>query len=135
MELFDLTKIIFTNPSQYQKLKNHEKSKHFFMINRFFSIKYPTTSQSLNRNGINPWAIVDLWQIVASRFQKVPGWIYTKTKKAPTEKVWKPNPEISKIWMERHQIGERELELAIKFNPEEMKKSFSILEKQISVYV
>lgn len=135
MELFDLTKIIFTNPSQYQKLKNHEKSKHFFMINRFFSIKYPTTSQSLNRNGINPWAIVDLWQIVASRFQKVPGWIYTKTKKAPTEKVWKPNPEISKIWMERHQIGERELELAIKFNPEEMKKSFSVLEKQISVYV
>jgi hypothetical protein len=135
MELFDLTKIIFTNPNQYQKLKNHEKSKHFFMINRFFSIKYPTTSQSLNRNGITPWAIVDLWQIVASRFQKVPGWIYTKTKKAPTEKVWKPNPEIAKLWMERHQIGERELELAIKFNPEEMKKSFSVLEKQISVYV
>jgi hypothetical protein len=134
MELFDLTKIIFTNPSQYQKLKNSEKSKHFFMINRFFSIKYPTTAQSLNRNGINPWAVVDLWQLVACRFQRVPGWIYTKTKKLNKEKTWTPNPEVSKLWMERNGLGERELNLAIKFNPEEMKKSFSLIEKQINLY-
>jgi hypothetical protein len=133
MELFDLTKIIFTNPKEYKKLKNSEKAKNFFMINRFFSIKFPTTAQSLNQNGINPWAVVDLWQIVGSRFQKVPGWIYTKTKKAPSEKVWKPNPEVCKIWLEKHKLTERELEFAIKFNPEEMKKSFSAIEKQIKM--
>jgi len=133
MELFDFTKVIFTNPKEYNKLKNSEKARHFFMIQRFFSIKHPTTAQSLNRNGINPWAIMDLWQIVGSRFQKVPGWIYTKTKKAQTEKTWKPNPEVSRIWKERHGLGERELQLAIKFNPEDMKKSFSAIEKQIEM--
>jgi hypothetical protein len=133
MELFDFTKVLFTNPNGYNKLKNSEKSKHFFMIQRFFSIKFPTTAQSLNRNGINPWAVMDLWQIVGSRFQKVPGWIYTKTKKVSAEKTWKPNPEVSRIWKEKHGLGERELQLAIKFNSEEMKKSFSAIEKQIEM--
>lgn len=134
MELFNLVKVIFTDPKEYSNLKNSEKGKHFFLINRFFSIKFPTTAQSLNRNGINPWAIVDLWQIVASRFQRVPGWIYTKTKKLNKEKIWQPNPEISKIWMEKNELGERELDLAIKFNQIEIKKSFDLLEKQINIY-
>jgi hypothetical protein len=134
MELFDFMRMIFTNPQEYQKVKNTEKNKHYFMVQRFFSIKYPTTAQALNRNGITGWAVVDLWQIVASRFQRVPGWIYTKTKKAPSEKIWKPNPEVAKLWMERNGLGERDLQDAIKFNPEAMKKSFSALEKQIEMY-
>jgi hypothetical protein len=134
MELFNLVKVIFADPKEYSNLKNSEKSRHFFLINRFFSIKFPTTAQSLNRNGITAWAIVDLWQIVASRFQRVPGWIYTKTKKLNKEKVWKPNPEIAKIWMEKNELGERELDLAIKFNEIDIKKSFDLLEKQINIY-
>lgn len=136
MELFDFVRVMFTNPTEYNKIKNVEKGKHFFMINRFFSIKHPTTAQALNRVGQNGWAAVDLWQLVASRFQRVPGWIYTKTKKTSTsEKVWKPNPEVARIWMERNNVGERELKEAIKYNPEEMKKSFQALEKQIELYV
>ena len=57
-----------------------------FMINRFFSIKHPTTAQSLNFNGINPIGVVDFWQIFARRMGKVPGWIYTKTKKIKRRK-------------------------------------------------
>ena len=135
MELFPFINVLFTKPKEYEQIKNSEKGKHFFMIQRFFSIKFPTTAQALNRNGINGAAVVDLWQIVGSRFQRVPGWIYTKTKKTSTsEKTWKPNPDIAKIWMERNHIGQRELDLAIKFNPDEMKKSFSNLEKQIQMY-
>jgi hypothetical protein len=136
MELFDFVRVMFTNPKQYAEQKSAEKGKHFFMVNRFMSIKHPATAQQLNRNGINGSAVVDLWQIVASRFQRVPSWIYTKTKRttSSTEKVWKPNPEVAKLWMERNQIGERELHEAIKYNPEGMKKSFSALEKQIEMY-
>jgi hypothetical protein len=36
--------------------------------------------------------------------------------------------------MQRHGLGERDLELAIKFNQDEMKKYFQRLEKQIEVY-
>jgi len=135
MELFDFVRVMFTNPTEYAKQKNAEKGKHFFMVNRFFAIKHPTTAQALNRVGQNGWAAVDLWQIVASRFQRVPGWIYTKTKRTTTsEKVWKPNPEVARLWMERNNVGERELKEAIKYNPEEMKKSFTALEKQIELY-
>ena len=122
MELFDFTKVLFGNPKEYAKLKTVEKGKHFFMLQRFFSIKFPATAQQLNR------------QRVGQRFGRVPGWIYTKTKKVASEKVWKPNPEVATIWMQRHGLGERDLQLAIKFNPEEMKKYFQKLEKQIEVY-
>ena len=132
MELFDFLRTMFANPNEYSKIKNSEKAKHFFLTNRFFAIKYPTTAQALNRIGQNPWAVVDLWKLVASRYQKVPGWIYTKTKKTnAAEKIWKPNPEVARIWMERNNLSERELKEAIKFNSEGMKKSFQILEKQI----
>jgi hypothetical protein len=134
MELFEFVKVMFTDPKKYSTLRNVDKGKHFFMINRFMSIKHPTTAQALNRVGMNPWAVMDLWQLVASRFNRVPGWIYTKTKKATSEKTWKPNPEISAIWMQRNGVGERELRDAIRFYPEEMKKTFSSLEKQIQMY-
>jgi hypothetical protein len=136
MELFEFVRTMFANPKEYEKIKNAEKGKHFFMVNRFMAIKHPTTAQALNRVGQNGWAAVDLWQLVASRFQRVPGWIYTKTKRTTTtEKVWKPNPEVAQLWMERNNVGERELKEAIKYNPEEMKKSFQALEKQIELYV
>jgi len=136
MELFDLVRIMFSDQKKYAKLSYHEKSKNFFMIQRFMSIKYPTTAQSLNRVGANPGAIIDLWQLVASRFSKVPGWIYTKTKKVSTttEKRWKPDPELATIWMQRNSVGPRELDECIKYRPEEMKKLFKSLEKQIGMY-
>lgn len=139
MELFDFVKVIFTDPKKYSELKNSEKSRHFFMVQRFMSIKYPTTAQSLNRIGMNPWAVMDLWQIVAYRHgqlaKRVPGWIYTKTKKTTTsEKVWKPNQEVAEYWMKKTGLTEKDLKDAIRFNPEEMKKTFNSIEKQIKMY-
>lgn len=135
MELFDLIRVMFSDPKKYEKLSNNDKGKNFFMVQRFMSIKYPTTAQSLNRVGANPVAVIDLWQLVASRFSKVPGWIYTKTKKTTSsEKTWKPDPELATIWMQRNSIGERELRECIKYNPEEMKKVFKALEKQVNLY-
>jgi hypothetical protein len=134
MELFDLVKTMFTDSKKYSTIKNSDKSKNFFMVNRFFAIKFPSTANSLNRVGINSWAIVDLWQTVASRFTKVPGWIFTKTKKTASDKLWKPNMEVAEIWMRRNEVGLRELNEMIRLHPEEMKKIFASLEKQIQVY-
>ena len=134
MELFELVKIMFTDSTRYSTLKNSDKSKNFFMINRFFAIKFPMTANSLNRIGMNSWAVIDLWQLVASRFSKVPGWIYTKTKKIPSDKIWKPDPIVAEVWMRRNEVGFRELQEAIRFHPEEMKRVFTLLEKQIQTY-
>jgi hypothetical protein len=134
MELFDFIKVMFTDGNKFQKIKNSDKARHFFMVQRFMSIQYPTTAQQLNRVGMNGWPIMDLWQMVASRFKRVPGWIYTKTKKAPSEKIWKPNPEVAKLWMERNNLSDKDFRDCLRFYPEEMKKTLSSLEKQIKMY-
>jgi len=133
LELFDFIKVMFTDPKKYKELKNSDKSRHHFMVQRFFSIKFPTTAQQLNRNGINGWAVMDLWSLVAVRFgNRVPGWIYTKTKKAPAaEKKWKPDADLAKFWMKRTGMSQRDLDDAVKFSPEETKTMFSNLAKQI----
>lgn len=83
MELFDLIKVIFTEPDTYKKVVTaNDKRKHMFILNRFFSINYPVHACLLNINKINPVAIVDWWQsFLYPQYKKVPNWIYTKTKK------------------------------------------------------
>jgi hypothetical protein len=132
MELFEFMKVMFSDPKRYKTLRNSDKARHHFMVQRFMSIKFPTTAQQLNRNGINGWAVMDLWSLVALRFKgRVPGWIYTKTKKQTKEKTWKPDPEIASIWMKRTGMSQRDLNDAIKFYPDETKTLFVNLAKQI----
>ena len=134
MQLFDLVRIMFTDPNKYAKVKNSDKAKNMFMINRFMAIKHPTTAQSLNKNGINPWAVVDLWQLVAKRNNRVPGWIWTKTKKAEAaKKTWTPDKDLANFWMKANNLTQKDLDAAIKYNPEELKKILNNLKKRISV--
>lgn len=138
LELFDFVKVLFTDAKKYSTIRNSDKSRHFFMVQRFMSIKHPGTAQQLNRVGQNSWAVMDLWHLVARRYsdktKRVPGWIYTKTKKVASEKDWKPDSGVAKFWMERNNIGERELADAIKFEPEKMKKLFTAIKKQMEMY-
>lgn len=130
IELFDLIKIMFTNSAEYQKVKTIDKTRHSFIINRFFSIKYPSTAQSLNFNGVNGAVLVDLWQMVASRYNKVPFWVYTKTKKAESQKEWYPPKELVSLYLNAHKMTEQDLKMMIKFNPAETKLIFDKLKKQ-----
>lgn len=135
MNLFHLIKLMFTNPSEYKKLKASDKSGNHFMVQRMMAINFPIQSQQLNRNGINGSAVVDTWQQVGSRFSKVPGWIYTKSKpSAKKEKVWKPDPELAKFYMKKNNIGPREFNEIIKYNTKELKSYFKKIEKQINVH-
>jgi len=134
LQLFDFIKVMFTDQKAYSEIKTSDKGRHYFMIQRFMAIKYPSTAQQLNRVGINPSAVVDLWQIVCSRFNRVPGWIYTKTKKVSVEKTFSPDPESARLWMDRNGLGERDLKMAIQFHPEEMKKVLKSIEKQIKMH-
>jgi hypothetical protein len=134
MKLFDLVRIMFTDPKKFKTIKNSDKGKNMFMINRFFAIKYPTTAQSLNKNGINPWAVIDLWQIVASKSRKVPYWIYTKTKKASTtQSIWKPDPNIAKLWKTRNNLSNKDFDSMLKLNPEGLKGVLDNFSKRVSM--
>ena len=59
MQLFDLVRVMFTSPSKYKDVKNSDKAKNHFMIQRFMAINYPDRSQLLNKNGINGIGVID----------------------------------------------------------------------------
>lgn len=137
-KLFDFIKLIFAKSNQYKSVKNHNKKRHQFMLNRFFAIKFPANANALNLNGINPIAVVDGWAMVASRFNAVPGWIYTKTKKSPAAGKLKneyiPSDEAVKFFLEKNEIGKREFKELEKFAKTDLYAQLQSIEKSMKVY-
>jgi hypothetical protein len=135
-KLFDFIKIMFTKPDHYNKLKNFSKKRHHFMVNRFMAINFPVNAQSFNFNGINGASVIDCWHMVTSRFSRVPGWIYTKTKssKKNTKDKYQPSETALNIYMQKNEIGTREIEELKMFCKEEFYADLKTLEKQIKVY-
>lgn len=137
-KLFDFIKIMFTKPGTYDKITNHNKKRHQFMVNRFFAIQYPANANLFNLNGINPVAVLDSWSLVARRFSRVPVWIYTKTKKSTKETKEKskyiPSEKAITFFMEKNEIGKREFKELEMFAKEELYRSLKTIEDSMQVY-
>ena len=116
MKLFDYIKVLFGRDQQWNKLKGYDKSKNSFMTNRFMSIKFPIQANMFNTLKIDPVGQAESWRLISSKFNRVPGFIYTKVKKTPKQKAkeWKANNhdkviQIQKKWKKK--------------NPEKVRKS------------
>lgn len=131
--LFDFIHIMFNDQKTYDELKNYEKARHQFMVTRFMSIQYPEHASVFNKNGINAAALVDCWQMVARRYKRTPGWIFTRVRKTEKqkEKEYNPNEEVLRKYLELNQIGMREYKEALGFNFDGVKKELKMLEKQM----
>jgi len=137
MQLFDLVRVMFTNPKKYSDIKNSDKAKNHFMIQRFMAINFPEQSQLLNRNGINGIGVIDTWQFITSRFKRVPGWIYTKTKKTKKQQAleFKYSEELVDLYMSKNEISRKDFDQLIKLHPQTMQVYFTKLRKQFDTYV
>ena len=137
MQLFDLVKVMFTNPKRYEELTNSDKSKNHFMIQRFMAINWPSESQKMNRNGINGIGVIDTWQFITSRFKRVPGWIYTKTKKTKVQESleFKYSEELVEIYLKVNEISRRDFDLLTKIYPKVMQEYFTKMKLQYETYV
>ena len=138
-KLFDFIKIMFTKQKDYHNIKQYNKKRHHFMINRFFAIKFPANAHLFNVNGINPIAVIDSWALVASRFKGVPRWIYTKTKKSKKKAVstkgkYIPSDEAIRVFIDKNEIGMREFKELEKFAPTELYTSLKSIERSMKVY-
>lgn len=137
-KLFDFIKIMFTKPKEYKAIKQHNKKRHSFMINRFFAIKYPENANAFNLNGISGGHVVDAWSLLARRFTSVPGWIYTKTSKAKkaesTKEKYIPTDKAVEIYMAKYEIGNREFKELQKFASGALNAELQAIEKSIQVY-
>lgn len=70
----------FWNIDKWNSYSLYEKTKNFFMVNRFMAINFPIQSAMMSRNGIVGGHIVEFWKrIFNKQFKGLPGWIYTRT--------------------------------------------------------
>ena len=133
MKLFDYIKVLFGKDVNWDKVSNYDKSKNSFMTNRFMSIKFPIQANMFNTLKIDPVGQAESWRLISSKFNRVPGFIYTKVKKTPKQKAkeWNPNPAAKEMYMKFNEIGEREYREALKHNSSLIKSSIDTLEKQM----
>ena len=131
MKLFDYIKVLFGKDAQWDKLKGYDKSKNSFMTNRFMSIKFPIQANMFNALKIDAVGQAEAWRMVASKFNRVPGFIYTKVRAKKKEKVWDPNPKALEMYLKLNEIEDRDFKEAMKYNPTEIKNAISTLEKQM----
>lgn len=116
-DLFGFINTMFSKPAEFQKTKMHERAKHFFMINRFMSIKHPVQAGYFNHIKINPGQVVTYWQDNLSKiYNKTPTWMYVKTAKAKEAKKKAEQPVSDRaieLYCEYNKISRRDIDDAL----------------------
>lgn len=140
MDLFGktgiMTEIFTSNDVKWRSHKKSEKAKHAFMINRYFSIAYPTQAQAMNTNGFNPYVTVETWRFIGKQLKRAPKWFWTKAKKAEKApkakgKKYVPSEEIIHFYITRNEISTEQFNSAMKLNPEVLLTYLQRIEKSM----
>jgi len=134
MDLFDLIKQMFDRTSKWEKIKTYDKSKNFFMINRFMSINFPMQANMFNNRHITSSSAIDSWRDVVNRlFTKPPSWMYTKTKKTSPSVSSKKYPEKETIyqWMKINNVSKHDLDSMIQLMENETIEELMKFEKML----
>jgi len=133
MELFELSKVLFENPGEWDKISNYEKKKHYFMMNRFMSISFPLQAHVLSHIRINPVEVLNFWQrFIRTKYKKVPFWMYTKgAKKSREAKEKKINISNSLIeeYSKAYEIDLKSIRSSLKIFPKQTQKELKMFEK------
>jgi hypothetical protein len=133
IQLFDYIKLVFSRDEKsWKSLKNTDKSRNFFMLNRFMSIKYPVQANMLSHYKINPEAVSDYWhRNMSSLHSGTPTWIYAKTvkKKDVEKKLDLPSPEMIKWYCDQNEISRRDFDENVKFFGDNFLSDIRSLEK------
>lgn len=142
MDLFGkngiMTKIFTDSDIQWRSHKNHDKSKHAFMLNRMMAIQFPIQAQYMNVNGMNPLSTIETWRTIAKQLKRSPGWLYTKMNKADKITVkklkYKPTDAAIEFYIEKNQISKDQFLEANKLFPVEINNYLKMIDQQLAVY-
>jgi hypothetical protein len=135
IQLFDYIKLIFSrNEKDWKALSSADKSRNFFMLNRFMAIKHPYQASYLSHYKIDPVAVSDYWhRIMSAQFSNTPNWIYAKTvkKKDIEKKLDLPSNEMIKWYCEKNEMSRKDFDQHVKFFGETFVKELKTLEKTL----
>lgn len=135
-DLFEFINGMVSNPTEFKKIKMHERGKHFFMVNRLCSIAFPIQAAVFNHIKINGGQAVSFWQsLLSQKYSRTPKWMYVSTRKEKEKKkLLQPvSDEVIRKYCETYQLSQREVNDALSILPEstiQELKSFESLIQQ-----
>lgn len=114
---------------EWNNVKDRDKAKNFFMVNRIMSINFPLQANSFNNIKIQPEKVVDFWKVfISNYYKKSPPWIWTKTQKGEKESTtYEYKEDVISFMKEKYQISNREIKELKQFFP----KKFHLFYKEI----
>lgn len=116
--LFDFIKILFSKGPEWDKLSDQDKSRNFFMVNRYMSIKFPVQAAHLSHMRINTVEVLNYWhRNLIKTHSNVPGWVYAKTKKkesAEKASSYSPSEDMISWYCQRNEISRKDFDRTIK---------------------
>lgn len=135
MDLFEFIDTLFSK-EKYAIVPDSIKNKHFFMTQRFMSIRYPMEANNFNVIGINQVIAMDFWHmILAKRFTKKPFWIFTKTKKSKdkekSHKIEKMNLKLVNFYLKNKKMDRRDFEFLKEIYPDKLHEELKRIEKTV----
>ena len=124
-ELIDVFNAIIKNRDKWVSITDEEKSKNFFIINRYFSKIYPDKAQLLNSKNIDKVMAMDTW-------------FYFMLNKPYPKDFWskseKTNSELSdkefKMLVKHLQIKKEDIEYLMERYPDLLKEELDFLKKR-----
>ena len=133
IQLFDYLKLVFSkNEKEWNELKDTDKSRNFFMLNRFMSIQFPVQASFLCHYKIDPVSVSDYWhRKMSAKFSSTPKWIYAKTvkKKDQEKKLDLPSTEMIRWYCEKNEISRKEFDQHVTFFSDKFLSEIKDLEK------
>ena len=125
INLLEFTNIMFKNRNDWKKVTDEEKSAYFFIINRYFSKKYPDLAQKLNLKEQDKILGAEL----IFHFMKdkpYPKWIWSKSDKKADKNSITDKQKLQLL--ERFNIKFEDLEFLINFYPDEVNEEIKYIE-------
>lgn len=135
MELFDFIDAIFSVPL-WKEVTDSDKKKHFFMAQRFLSMKFPMQTQYFNQINTNPIAAMNTWHIMMSRqFKSKPSWMYDygKVNKKEVEKKKKLDisPKAIVMYKNNYMMSTKDYNFMMEMFPEEVIPELQVYEEYV----
>lgn len=134
MDLFKFLPHFFSDSSIYNKLNNNERSKYFFMTNRFSAIMFPHIVNNFNHLEINSGQAVNSLHDIFKRFGSVPQWLWAGVKKTKTttKKIEvKADDEIVAKYLEIYEISYKEFERLSELYPNELQMELNEISESL----
>ena len=136
MELFPFIDSLF-DKKVYATVPDSVKRKHFFMAQRFISIKFPEQVDFYNHVNINQVAVMDFWhRWLNIKYKSKPKWMYTKSVKKKSKVTDKVAEKLAKIkittvkyYMKFHECSQDDFDFRAEIFPDGLLDELKKIEK------